>query len=155
MNSSAARVIYAQATGTATSAPARRRLRVIEGGRAAHQQPSRVAAKPSTSTNTRSRASRTPSTLAVTLTALAFALSLAGCFVLTDVISQRELAAAFANTSITTVTVLPGDTIWQIAEEHPVAGCTTKDVVRYITETNDLRAECLHAGMVLEVPSQR
>ena len=50
------------------------------------------------------------------------------------------------------VIVQPGDSLWQIAEAHPVDGVSTSDVVTYISQTNSLTSANLSVGQVLLVP---
>ncbi|MBQ6651273.1 MAG: LysM peptidoglycan-binding domain-containing protein, partial [Atopobiaceae bacterium] len=60
---------------------------------------------------------------------------------------------AFANVTLEEVVVMPGDSLWQLAESHPVAGVSTADVVSYISESNDLPSANLQVGQHLLVPA--
>ena len=89
----------------------------------------------------------------------AFATSLAFVFVIlcgwliSDLHVQSKLENAFSAASHETVVVHQGDSLWSIAAEHPVYGCTTSQVVHHIREVNGLDSACLMAGMRIEVPS--
>lgn len=73
---------------------------------------------------------------------------------LTDVFMARAQKAAFSQVSYETIVVHAGDSLWTIADEHPVDGRTTEEVARYIRDYNDLDSSCLYAGMELSVPRQ-
>lgn len=70
-----------------------------------------------------------------------------------DEAAQARIDAALAQTTLQEVTVMPGDTLWEIAEQHPVEGCTTSQLVDYIRCVNDLSQLSLSVGMRLEVPT--
>ena len=59
---------------------------------------------------------------------------------------------ALVETERTTVSVAPGDTLWNIAEEHGVEGLTTQQSVDLIRTWNDLEQSTLQPGMELIVP---
>ena len=48
--------------------------------------------------------------------------------------------------------VREGDSLWQIAEAHPVEGRSVADVVQWIQHTNGLNNATLFVGQVLIVP---
>lgn len=50
------------------------------------------------------------------------------------------------------VLVRPGDSIWSIAEEHPVDGYDTRAVAQAIVYVNGLKSKTIHDGMRLMVP---
>lgn len=60
---------------------------------------------------------------------------------------------ALAGIAVEEVVVQPGDSLWQIAEAHPVAGVSTPDLVSYISETNSLPNANLNVGQHLLVPA--
>lgn len=51
------------------------------------------------------------------------------------------------------IAVGPGDTLWDIAEEHPIAGMTTRNCVKWIMSENGLQDTTLHVGQAIVVPS--
>ncbi len=70
-----------------------------------------------------------------------------------DEATQARIDEALSQATLEMVTVMPGDTLWQIAERHPVDGCTTSQLVDYIRCVNDLSQSSLSVGMRLEVPT--
>ena len=48
---------------------------------------------------------------------------------------------------------MPGESIWSIAENHPVNGCSTAEVVEFITQENELSSSMLSSGQQLSVPA--
>lgn len=64
-------------------------------------------------------------------------------------ISARLGAAA---TPSIQVDVEPGDSLWSLAREYPVAGLSTNEVVSRIRELNDLDSSLLRPGEQLMVP---
>ncbi|MBQ6394768.1 MAG: LysM peptidoglycan-binding domain-containing protein [Atopobiaceae bacterium] len=60
--------------------------------------------------------------------------------------------SAWNAVSLEEVVVLPGDTLWGIAEEHPVEGLTTEQLVHCIEEENGLSGAFLSVGERLLVP---
>lgn len=50
------------------------------------------------------------------------------------------------------VCVTSGDSLWSIAQAHPVRGASTKSVVSWIMAHNDLSTPALDVGDVLTVP---
>ena len=69
-----------------------------------------------------------------------------------DVHHDARVNAAFTQTAYQTVTVMPGTTLWQLAEAHPVEGCSTSEVVRHLRSINHLSSASLSVGMRLSVP---
>ncbi len=51
-----------------------------------------------------------------------------------------------------TVSVSQGDTLWEIASNHPVAGLSTAEMVDVLTELNGLDGAFLTAGSSVIVP---
>ncbi len=70
-----------------------------------------------------------------------------------SIASQRTFDSASANTSQVVVSVQSGDTLWDIAEEHPVSNLSTSDTVALIRSWNDLSSSELSIGMDLLVPA--
>lgn len=79
--------------------------------------------------------------------ALAAALLTAQAFVRT---AAHDAAAAAVEQ--TTVTVSAGDTLWGIAQEHPVAGLSSRQVIDLVKEWNGLDTGLIQTGMQLTVP---
>ncbi|MBP3893310.1 MAG: LysM peptidoglycan-binding domain-containing protein [Atopobiaceae bacterium] len=127
----------------------RTNLRVIEGG-LTHKKPEGqvIAFSPSHMVH-----SVWPHTLLTGALAIVFILVITFGCVFTDMRKQSKLEGAFAAAPIETIVVHQGDSLWSIAEEHPVQGCTTSQVEHYIREHNELDSACLMAGMRIEVPS--
>ena len=53
-----------------------------------------------------------------------------------------------------TVRVESGDTLWHLAERHPVEGLTTEQTVELIVRTNQLTDAGVQAGAEIAVPAQ-
>ena len=116
------------------------RLRVIDGGKGDSRRSSaRVAPRHTL-----------PIFCCVAIMMLAICLT----WLQVDRITNKRVAQAFAKAPVETVTVMPGDSIWQIAEEHPVAGCTTAQLVNHIIDANGLEDSMLRPGMRLSVPGE-
>ena len=130
---------------------ARPRFRVIEGGLAVNgslaideghvRQPEALGHVYSL----RTRVSLVAMTVAVCLV-------LASLWMLSDILVARAARSSFDSASYETITVHTGDSLWTIADEHPVEGRTTAEVARYIRERNQLADTCLYPGMELSVP---
>ena len=69
-----------------------------------------------------------------------------------DIRASARRQQAFAAASYETIVVMPGETLWSIAQQHPVQGCTTAEVVRHISQSNALGSGLLTSGMELSVP---
>lgn len=67
--------------------------------------------------------------------------------------SARAAQDAISAAPSCEVSVMSGDTLWGIAEEHGVEGASTSDVVRWIQEANDLEGASLSVGQSLVVPA--
>ena len=72
---------------------------------------------------------------------------------LTSAASQRAFDTASANASRAVISVQSGDTLWDIAEEHPVSHLSTSDTVALIRSWNGLTSSELSIGMDLLVPA--
>ena len=59
---------------------------------------------------------------------------------------------ADAGTQPVRYTVLPGDTLWEIAVSHTPPHADPRPVVEIIRETNDLPGTTIRPGMRLELP---
>jgi LysM repeat protein len=58
-----------------------------------------------------------------------------------------------AATASLTVQARPGDTLWSIARNHPIAGLTTAQIAEQIARDNHLTGSTLQVGSVLVVPA--
>ena len=120
---------------------------LIEGGRGpaqatdTHQQePQRVVL------------SRANSIAIATVIVVAMVVMLAAsCFVDSMAASQRAGLFEAADTAV--IRVAEGQSLWGIAEAHPVEGCSVQDVISYIKEVNDLSTSTIFAGQQLIVPA--
>lgn len=53
-----------------------------------------------------------------------------------------------------TVRVESGDTLWQLAQRHPVEGLTTEQTVELIVQHNQLDGATVQAGAQIAVPAR-
>lgn len=131
--------------------PAAPAFTVVKGGRSAIQS---VAVKPVRSQ--RSSVVTTPVALKPsTIVAVAVALTL--FFVIsTTVFSARHTAYAdsVANVTYETIRVKSGDSLWSLAEEHPIDGLSTQETSDVIRSVNHLDHGSLDAGVDLKVPAR-
>ena len=90
-----------------------------------------------------------------TIVALAVALTL--FFVLaTSIFSARHAAYAESVSNVTyeTVRVQSGDSLWSLAQEHPIEGLSTQETSDMIRNVNHLEHGSLDAGAHLKVPAR-
>ena len=131
-----------------TAAPA---FTVVKGGRSGFQT---LPVKPAHSQ--RVARTSTPAVLKVsTIVALAVALTL--FFVLaTSIFSARHAAYAESVSNVTyeTVRVQSGDSLWSLAQEHPIEGLSTQETSDMIRDVNHLEHGSLDAGAHLKVPAR-
>ena len=129
----------------------RPRFRVIEGGLANvdHQAIDEVCNR---QTEASSHVYSLRTRVSLVAMTVAACLALASIWVLSDIIVARGMRSSFDQASYETITVHTGDSLWTIADEHPVEGRTTAEVARYIRERNQLTDTCLYPGMELSVP---
>ena len=131
--------------------PAEPTFTVVKGGRSRFQP---VAAMPDRAQHTVVAAA--PVALkASTIVVLAVAVTL--FFVLaTTVFTARHAAYADSASNVTyeTVRVHTGDSLWSLAEEHPVEGLTTQETSDMIRSVNHLERGSLDAGAILKVPAR-
>lgn len=91
---------------------------------------------------------------AISIFAMIFvALSLLAASFASDAIIASQQRQAFAAAPTTTITVSEGDCLWTIAECHPVAGVSTRDVSRWIMQNNQLDSAAIFVGQSLVVPA--
>lgn len=124
---------------------------VVKGGRSSFQT---LPGKPAHS----QRVAKTsaPAALKVsTIVTLAVALTL--FFVLaTSIFSARHAAYAESVSNVTyeTVRVQSGDSLWSLAQEHPIEGLSTQETSDVIRDVNHLEHGSLDAGAHLKVPAR-
>lgn len=124
---------------------------VVKGGRSRFQP---VAAMPDRAQHSVGAAA--PVALKAS-TIVAFAVAFTLFFVLaTTVFTARHAAYADSASNVTyeTVRVHTGDSLWSLAEEHPVEGLTTQETSDMIRSANHLERGSLDAGAVLKVPAR-
>lgn len=131
--------------------PAAPAFTVVKGGRSGFQtlpgKPVRSQCVATTSAPVALRAS--------TIVALAVALTL--FFVLaTSIFSARHAAYAESVSNVTyeTVRVQSGDSLWSLAQEHPIEGLSTQETSDMIRNVNHLEHGSLDAGVHLKVPAR-
>lgn len=131
-----------------TAAPA---FTVVKGGRSGFQT---LPVKPAHSQ--RVARTSTPAVLKVsTIVALAVALTL--FFVLaTSIFSARHAAYAESVSNVTyeAIRVQSGDSLWSLAQEHPIEGLSTQETSDMIRDVNHLEHGSLDAGAHLKVPAR-
>ena len=108
-------------------------LRLIDGG-AGHQRPS-AGHRTCGTEGSRSRVGRSLAAFAVLCVLLAAALCLSAFL-----LNVRGAWGAV------------GDTLWSMAEDHPIDGLTTQQCVRWVIDRNGLDDAVLTPGQVLELP---
>ena len=131
--------------------PAAPAFTVVKGGRSGFQtlpgKPVRNQCVATTSAPVALKAS--------TIVALAVALTL--FFVLaTSIFSARHAAYAESVSNVTyeTVRVQSGDSLWSLAQEHPIEGLSTQETSDMIRNVNHLEYGSLDAGAHLKVPAR-
>lgn len=131
--------------------PAAPAFTVVKGGRSGSQtlpgKPVRSQCVATTSAPVALKAS--------TIVVLAVALTL--FFVLaTSIFSARHAAYAESVSNVTyeTVRVQSGDSLWSLAQEHPIEGLSTQETSDMIRNVNHLEHGSLDAGVHLKVPAR-
>lgn len=96
---------------------------------------------------TKQRATNMPLVVALTIVLVIGALS-------TIVSNMRHSNAQnlISSMPLETVHIVPGDTLWRLAESHEVSGTSTQDVVEWLKVYNDLPSSTLRPGQRLVVP---
>lgn len=133
--------------------PAEPAFTVVKGGRSRFQP---VAVMPNRAQHTVAAAAAAPVALKAS-TIVAFAVAFALFFVLaTTVFTARHAAYvdSVSNVTYETVRVHTGESLWSLAEEHPVEGLTTQETSDMIRSVNHLERGSLDAGAVLKVPAR-
>lgn len=131
--------------------PAAPAFTIVKGGRSGFQtlpgKPVRSQCVATTSAPVALKAS--------TIVALAVALTL--FFVLaTSIFSARHAAYAESVSNVTyeTVRVQSGDSLWSLAQEHPIEGLSTQETSDMIRNVNHLEHGSLDVGAHLIVPTR-
>lgn len=131
--------------------PAAPAFTVVKGGRSGFQT---LSGKPVPSQCVATASA--PAALKVsTIVALAVALTL--FFVLaTSIFSARHAAYAESASNVTyeTIRVQSGDSLWSLAQEHPIEGLSTQETSDMIRNVNHLEHGSLDAGEHLKVPAR-
>ena len=155
--------------GTLALASERPRFRVIEGGLSKQAQkapvhvPAKVAvARPrsarrlapaqATAQVRRTSTQAQPSSSFLVVCAVSLMVAIALLWFVPNALAKSRVSHALEGVTYETVTVHTGDTLWGIAEEHAVEGCTTAEVVQHIKSANELEDACLAPGMRISVP---
>ena len=124
---------------------------VVKGGRSYFQA---VTTKPVR--NQHAVTASAPVALKVS-TVVAVAVAFTLFFVLAmSVFTARHAAYAdsVANVTYETVRVQSGDSLWSLAQEHPIDGLSTQETSDMIRSVNHLERGSLDAGAVLKVPAR-
>ncbi len=133
-----------QTFGSLALSATTRNLVVIEGG--ARRKPSTHASAPR-----RRPAHRGASGLL----ALFVASVLVVCFLAQSVVDATHashVAQLLDDVPKEEVSVVTGDTMWQIAERHSIEGVSTAELVRWMRQANNVDTACLYPGQTLVVP---
>lgn len=132
-------------------APAAPAFTVVKGGRSGFK-----AVAPKSNRAQHSAVASAPVALkASTVVAIAFAFTLFFVLAMT-VFTARHAAYAdsVANVTYETVRVQTGDSLWSLAEDHPVEGLSTQETSDMIRSVNHLEHGSLNAGAHLKVPAR-
>ena len=108
-------------------------------------------ARPAASNRGRSARSRSSARPRNALLTLVFVL-VAVLTLLIFVVPQRP-ATALDSLAVEAYLVASGDTLWDIASQHPVAGLSTQEGVHWLMEQNGLSSALLRPGQVIVVAS--
>lgn len=131
--------------------PAAPAFTVVKGGRSGFQTlPGKPARSQCVATTSASVALKVS-----TIVALAVALTL--FFVLaTSIFSARHAAYAESVSNVTyeAVRVQSGDSLWSLAQEHPIEGLSTQETSDMIRNVNHLEKGSLDVGAHLKVPAR-
>ena len=146
---------YFGCEGSSALKPSYRELVLVDGRGSTgvlsgQRRPSRAQSRPA--------ASERPERLALGQLALSLgvgaALVIALCMTFLSVSSEvaSRQASALESIPATSVVVHGGDSVWSLAEAHPVDGYSTQEVVTWIESHNQLGSATIQAGQTLDVP---
>ncbi|MGI6229564.1 MAG: LysM peptidoglycan-binding domain-containing protein [Tractidigestivibacter sp.] len=90
--------------------------------------------------------------VAALLMAAALSLVLVVASAISDAAISAQSQQALSQISTCSVIVQPGDSLWSIAESHPVDGLSTSQVVTWISQKNSLDNSSLQPGQTISVP---
>lgn len=76
-----------------------------------------------------------------------------GAALYSNAVAASQRTAGFDTIQTTEISVQPGESLWTIATNHGVEGHSTKDVVTYISNKNNLSNSMLTIGQKLIVPA--
>lgn len=127
---------------SALKTEAQPRLYVVDGERASMSEQ-----------KARSNAGASAFPFFATVVFAAVSLLIAAIFISEDATRTASAADALRSTGIAYVVVVPGDTIWDLAESHKPSGTQTSDVVDWIRRENNLITSNLRIGQSLMVPN--
>ncbi len=127
--------------GTSALAPSYPTFTLIEGGKS--QAANTVAPEPFKSYALSYRA---------VVVVVLLALCAFGFCALRDFQITAGVTGALDSAETTIVTVRDGDTLWGLACEHAVSGVSTKDLVKWIENENNLTSAHIISGQELTVP---
>ena len=144
--------VYATSGNLAIAPTVKPEFTLIEGG--LHHNNDRVERQTAQRQGRRSLELQNNSMRFKSLFAILFvAVSLLVASFTSDAIIANHKKQAFASAPTTTITVSSGDCLWTIAESHPVAGVSTRDVSRWIMQNNQLENATIYVGQSLVVPA--
>ena len=92
--------------------------------------------------------------LATVLVAIAVSLAICVVSVISSHVISSRISASVESVPATDYRVCAGDSLWSIAETHPIQGHSASEVVTWIMERNNLNNGLIVAGQSLYVPSQ-
>lgn len=77
--------------------------------------------------------------------------------VIGTLLAAAALSATPRPTELTTTTVRvgAGESLWELAQRHPVRGMSTGQTVDLLAEINELEGAAIAEGAVLKVPASR
>lgn len=103
---------------------------------------------------TRVAPSRLPrDTAQLLMASLALVLTLIATSWVADALRTSRRATILDVVPLCEIAVGSGDSLWSIAETHPVEGVSTPELVAWLKEANGLESSALGLGQTLSVPS--
>jgi hypothetical protein len=87
--------------------------------------------------------------------ALLVSMLLIGGSVISDYLSRSASNKLVADVATTHVVVHEGDSLWALAQQHPLDGLSTRDVVNWIKDENSLSSSLIMTGQQLVVPDSQ